>query len=244
MAKFLNTTGVSYHLENIIKNANDRLILISPFLKINNRIKELLEDKNRLKIDTRIIYGKSELQPDETDWLNSMKYIRTSYCDNLHAKCYINEDEALITSMNLYEFSQQNNNEMGLSITRENESELYHEIYEETKRLIRISDEVKISVKKVKKYPNKFSKKKNNIEKIEGKGYCIRCKTTIPLDPTHPLCSNCYTSWKKYKDPNYIEKYCHICGKEMKSNMNKPSCYSCYKKNDEILSFPKLVKTN
>ncbi|MCK5919456.1 MAG: hypothetical protein KAG66_00850, partial [Methylococcales bacterium] len=65
MAKFLNTSATSYFLEELIKTAKDRLILISPFLKLNDRIKELLEDKNRLKIDVRIIYGKNELQNDE-----------------------------------------------------------------------------------------------------------------------------------------------------------------------------------
>ncbi len=33
---------------------------------------------------------------------------------NLHAKCYLNEKAAIITSMNLYDFSQVNNNEMGV----------------------------------------------------------------------------------------------------------------------------------
>jgi len=69
MAKFLNTSAANYYLEELIKNASDRLILISPFLKINDRIKELLEDKNRLKIDVRIVYGKSKLQPEEINWL-------------------------------------------------------------------------------------------------------------------------------------------------------------------------------
>tara|TARA_Y100001970_G_scaffold267425_1_gene357450 strand:+ start:598 stop:726 length:129 start_codon:yes stop_codon:yes gene_type:complete len=32
MAKFLNTTGVSYHLDELIKNTKDKLILISPYL--------------------------------------------------------------------------------------------------------------------------------------------------------------------------------------------------------------------
>jgi hypothetical protein len=65
MAKFLNTSATNYFLEELIKDAKDRLILISPFLKLNDRIKELLSDKNRLKIDVRIVYGKSELQPEE-----------------------------------------------------------------------------------------------------------------------------------------------------------------------------------
>lgn len=71
MAKFLNTSGTSYYLEELIKNARERLFLISPYLKLNERIKEFLEDKDRLKIDVRIVYGKSELQPAEANWLKN-----------------------------------------------------------------------------------------------------------------------------------------------------------------------------
>mgnify|MGYP001320578604 CR=1 FL=1 len=80
MAKFLNTSAANYYLEELITNASDRLILISPFLKINDRIRELLEDKNRLKIDVRIVYGKSELQPEEINWLKELTFVRTSFC--------------------------------------------------------------------------------------------------------------------------------------------------------------------
>lgn len=149
MAKFLSTTGTNYHLEELIKGASDRLILISPFLKLNDRMKELLADKNRLKIDVRIVYGKSELQPQEIEWLRGLTYIRTSFCKNLHAKCYMNEELCIITSLNLYEFSQVNNNEMGILIQRSEDSQLYKDAYEEAQRIIRISEEVRISMERV-----------------------------------------------------------------------------------------------
>ena len=149
MAKFLNTSATNYFLEELIKDAKDRLILISPFLRLNDRIKELLEDKNRLKIDVRIVYGKSELQPEEINWLKELSYLRISFCKNLHAKCYLNEELCIITSLNLYEFSQINNNEMGVLIRRSEDPELYKEAYEEAQRIIRISDEVRISVETV-----------------------------------------------------------------------------------------------
>ena len=149
MAKFLSTTGTNYHLEELIKGASDRLILISPFLKLNDRMKELLADKNRLKIDVRIVYGKSELQPQEIEWLRGLTYIRTSFCKNLHAKCYMNEEMCIITSLNLYEFSQVNNNEMGILIQRSEDGQLYKDAYEEAQRIIRISDEVRISMERV-----------------------------------------------------------------------------------------------
>jgi phosphatidylserine/phosphatidylglycerophosphate/cardiolipin synthase-like enzyme len=149
MAKFLNTSATNYFLEELIKSAKDRLVLISPFLKLNDRIRELLEDKNRLKIDVRIVYGKSELQPQEIEWLKAQSYIRTSFCKNLHAKCYLNEENAIVTSLNLYEFSQINNNEMGILIRRDDDAELYKDTYEEAQRIIRISDEVRISMERV-----------------------------------------------------------------------------------------------
>lgn len=158
MAKFLNTSATNYFLEEMIKGASDRLILISPFLKLNDRMKELLADKNRLKIDVRVVYGKSELQPQEIEWLRGLTYIRTSFCKNLHAKCYMNEEMCIVTSLNLYEFSQVNNNEMGILIQRSDDSQLYKDAYEEAQRIIRISDEVRISLERVTSEPEAASR--------------------------------------------------------------------------------------
>lgn len=141
MAKFLNTSATNYFLEEMIKNAKEHLYLISPYLQLNNRIKELLQDKDRLKIDVRIVYGKNKLQADEANWLKQLHYVRTSYCQNLHAKCYISEAACIITSLNLYEFSQINNNEMGVLIARHADSDLYKDAYAEAQRIIRISEE-------------------------------------------------------------------------------------------------------
>ncbi|MCX7068200.1 MAG: phospholipase D family protein [Methylococcales bacterium] len=167
MAKFLNTSATNYFLEELIKNAKDRLILISPFFKLNDRMRELLADKNRLKIDMRIVYGKSELAPEELNWLKTQSYIRTSFCKNLHAKCYLNEDLCIITSLNLYEFSQINNNEMGVLINRNEDVELYKDAYEEAQRIIRISEEVNnLSPEIVLKKPEQKIKTDNNYEKL------------------------------------------------------------------------------
>ena len=150
MAKFLNTSATNFFLEELIKNAKERLILISPYLRLNDRIKELLEDKNRLKIDIRIVYGKSDLHPDEIKWMQKLDYVRLSFCKNLHAKCYMNESECIISSLNLYEFSQVNNNEMGILIRKYEDDEVFKDAYEESQRIIRISDELRISLDEVK----------------------------------------------------------------------------------------------
>ncbi len=243
MPKFLVTTGVSHHLQEMIDNSQERIILISPYLQLNDRIKESLEDKDKLKLDIRIVYGKSELSPDETDWLRELRFIRTSFCKNLHAKCYLNEKEAILTSMNLYEFSQVNNIEMGILISRDEDTELFEKVYTEAQRIIRISDEVQISVSKVKEEyasPNdSVSSKKGKAKKsTDDNGYCIVCSKSIPLDPKHPYCKECYSTWKLHKNPENREEYCHICGAEFSSSLVKPACYHCYKKHRNKLDFP------
>ena len=246
MAKFLTTTGVSYRLEEIIKSAKERLIIISPFLRVNDRIKELLADKDRMKIDIRVIYGKNELQPAENNWLESMTSIRTSFCKNLHAKCYVNEDEALLTSMNLYEFSQINNNEMGLLVSREEEPDLYKEIYEECMRLVRTSDEIRVTVARVETAENgeessgskRTKRKPRTTQEDPTNAFCIRCGTEIAADPTKPYCIPHFRSWNRYKNEEYEEQRCHLCGNEHSATMLKPACYACYKKNKDVYEWP------
>jgi phosphatidylserine/phosphatidylglycerophosphate/cardiolipin synthase-like enzyme len=183
MAKFLNTSATNYFLEELIKNAKDRLVLVSPFLKLNERIKELLTDKNRLKIDVRIVYGKNELHPDEIRWLNELTYVRTSFCKNLHAKCYLNEEFCIVTSLNLYEFSQVNNNEMGVLISRGEDAGLYRDAYEEAQRIIRISEEVRISLERV----EQDSEHKSETEDSSGKITSSRLAKALGIKNTNAL---------------------------------------------------------
>jgi hypothetical protein len=67
-------------------------------------------------------------------------------------------------------------------------------------------------------------------------GYCIRCRTSIRLNPSNPLCNSCYITWRNYGNPDFEENYCHICGRETRTAMNKPLCYDCYKKGQYINS--------
>lgn len=205
MAKFLDTTGVSYHLQQLINKANEKLILISPFLKINERIKQSLEDKNRMKIDIRVIYGKNELQPEENNWLKSMTSIRSSFCKDLHAKCYLNESEAIITSMNLYEFSQVNNNEMGIHVAKDDDPKLYNEIAEEVKRLIRISDEIIVSVEKA---PTKISDngKETNVTTPVPKQSSYNGKLLSTTALSKELGITTKELFTKFEKLNWIEK--------------------------------------
>ncbi len=241
MAEFYTTTGISHHLEEIIKNAEDRLWLISPYLKVNNRLRELLEDK-KPSVDVRVIYGKSELQPEEMKWLEGLTQIKTSFRQNLHAKCYLNEDQALLTSMNLYEFSEKNDDEMGVLVSKD--EDLYRKIFEESKRLVDNSEQIRVTVARIetpavdRETPApKQARRSQAKANTPTSAFCIRCKSELPANPLQPYCNRCFSSWKRYENPDYEEKHCHTCGKEHKATMSKPACPSCYRKYRRVLTF-------
>lgn len=235
MAKFFGTMGINHRLEELIKGAQERLILISPYLKLNARMKQLLEDKDRAKININVIYGKNELQPDEDKWLKSMKSIRTTFCQHLHAKCYISETQALITSMNLYEFSQVNNEEMGIWVTRSDDPELYAEIHADALRLVRFSQDVPAAPEKkasaaavVAPEPRRPPTRAANAS--NGDAYCIRCsKKTVRLNPARPLCGDCFQTWSVFENWDYTENACHACGRAHATSFRRPLCSDCFR---------------
>jgi len=240
MAKYLRTSSITSELENLIRDAREKLYIISPYLKLSDNVKELLNNKEREKVEVRIIFGKQELAPDEMSYLENLKYVRLYFSKNLHAKCYLNEAKMIIASMNLYEFSQQNNKEMGILIDTTNEQDkiLYDEAVRDIDSILHNSEDfsyVKAPQKKSKKEIDKSVDAKTNGNKLEG--HCIRCNKSIKLDPLVPYCKDCYNVWKKFEDEEYEEKHCHICGKEEKTTMLKPTCYSCYKSNKNKLEF-------
>ena len=245
MAEFLTTKGITHAIDQIIKNAEEKLWIISPYLKIDRHFEELLEERacDSPNVDIRVIYrSKKKLRPEVKNWLAGYPSIRTSFRENLHAKCYLNEKEAILTSMNLYEFSQANNDEMGILVSRE-DTPLYDSILRESRRILRNSEEVREMVATVNRADDLLEQPKYKakqptemaIAETAKNGHCIRCKTSVPLKPLHPYCRNCFRSWNRA--PDYKEKYCHACGNDTATTKNKPACLPCYRKYRYDLEF-------
>jgi hypothetical protein len=121
MAKFLSGSALNAALEKILDTAQERLILISPYIKLHNRVKSALtaHQKNP-SLEIVVVFGKNEdnvsksMSRSEVDFFCDFPNIKVLYAEHLHAKYYANELDALITSMNLYEYSQNQNIEAGI----------------------------------------------------------------------------------------------------------------------------------
>lgn len=117
MAQFLTTHGVASEIEQVIMGAQGRLVLVTPFLKLSAILLERLQDAGRRRVLVSIVYGKAELSDRELAKLGLIPRLDLRFCENLHAKCYCNDVAMVVTSMNLHEFSEKNNREVGVLLT-------------------------------------------------------------------------------------------------------------------------------
>ncbi len=123
MAKFITGDELNSEIGKIISNANETLILISPFIKLHDRLKSTLsEKKENHELNITVVFGKNEhdtsksISIEDVNFLKQLPNIQIRYEKRLHAKYYANENAAILTSMNLYSYSQDNNIEAGVLI--------------------------------------------------------------------------------------------------------------------------------
>jgi hypothetical protein len=212
MAKFLNTRKAVSEIEDLIRNAGEKLILISPYLKLSKDFKELLTFRNSRDKITTVVFGKQELNPDEMKFLQGLRFVILRYNEDLHAKCYLNDTKMIITSLNLYQFSMANNKEMGVLVDKNdpNDAELFTDALNEVEFIIQNSQRFEVGAPKPAITKTERQEKPTTAKKATG--YCIRTGVEIPFNIDRPLSLKAYESWSKYEDEEYPEKYCHFSG--------------------------------
>ena len=121
MANFLTGKELNEAIYDIIWNASENLIIVSPFIKLDEYFKTLfVHHKRNHKLHITIVFGKNEGEPykslrrEDFDFFTQFTNISIVYCPNLHAKYYSNEKQGIITSINLYDKSFENNIEYGI----------------------------------------------------------------------------------------------------------------------------------
>lgn len=289
-AQFLTDSALNAALERILREAEEQLILISPFIKLHDRLQALLKQRlNDDKLFIQVVFGKNKENPSksmsrgELEFFMQFPNIEIKYEARLHAKYYTNDKEGLITSMNLYDYSQDNNIESGIltsvstlgdianRITRsaslDDQALSYFDgivkqattIYQkqpeyekvmfglskkylgskETHNTVdeffasRVSERAKKSSTKT-AAPRPVTAHEPKAES-RSNGYCIRTGTAIPFNVKQPFTEQAFSSWSRYKDENYKEKYCHFSGEASNGETSyaKPILYKNWAKAKE-----------
>lgn len=122
MADFFTGKALDEKLTDIIWKANKELIILSPFIRLDEYCKKIFSKlKNSPELEIILVFGKNEgetqrsLNQDDLEFFKDFENIVIIYCNNLHAKYYSNENEALLTSLNLLGKSMTGNVEYGIS---------------------------------------------------------------------------------------------------------------------------------
>ena len=121
MAKFLTGNELNSELEKLFEKAEEQIILISPYIKLHDRYASTLRTKiNNPKLEITIVFGKNEddisksMKQEDFIFFKEFPNIQIRYEKRLHAKYYASESSAIMTSMNLHSYSQDNNIESGV----------------------------------------------------------------------------------------------------------------------------------
>jgi hypothetical protein len=231
MAKFIKGQPLNGEIENIFSNATDQIIIITPYIKLHtHNQKALSSKKSNDKLSIVIVFGKNKddktksFDKDTFEFFSEFPNIKICYQENLHAKYYANESNAIITSMNLYEYSQNNNIEAGILTKNSLLKPLGDSIdYEAWEFFAQVIEEAEVLYEKKPVYDSGFLNISNKYK-----------ESTIKID----LLSKLYNSDKGTKS-NVVSSqitsmnsnsnaYCIRTRTPIAFNINKPYCDAAF----------------
>ncbi len=211
-------------INSLIENARHFITLVSPYIKLDDEQKLMINDASSRGIPITVVYRSEEERASNKslDFLRHIPTVELIACPKLHAKIYANEDYALLASRNLYTAQEGCSIEVGVVF------ECFEQEYEE---LIN-------SAERIKRIGNTIKKAITNIDQSDNpeKGFCINCGTSIPYSPYEmPFCSNCYKHWRMTgMRSSYPGSFCHRCGKKRDNiRAGMPMDYDCWEKDQE-----------
>ena len=146
MAKFVNGASSYGEITEIINGAYSELYIIAPYLKIPQQTKNYIKNVDKRGIKFTIIsraenYTEKNVYETDIQFLKELTSVNIRVCENLHAKCFLNENKGLITSMNLHEHSQTHNWEMGIVFTKADDPAIYNDTFNEVMMIVEQSIE-------------------------------------------------------------------------------------------------------
>jgi phosphatidylserine/phosphatidylglycerophosphate/cardiolipin synthase-like enzyme len=226
MADFLTTSGTTTCIEELITKAKKRIVLISPYLKWSQILFERLVEADRRGVKIVIVFGKEDLRTEQRQRINQLANLSLYYYENLHAKCYFNELQLVVSSMNLHEFSERNNREMSVRVWASDR--VYKDAVAEAESIIQAAELAQgehVSV------ASRERARANEARAIDCTGgHCIRCKKSIPLDKERPFCFECFAIWAGWENWDFEERFCHVCGSGANTSRRYPLCSDCFRR--------------
>ncbi|PRP66264.1 phospholipase D family protein [Nonlabens agnitus] len=136
MSTFLTGDALNDAIDNIITDAKKFIYITSPYIKLDDHYKERFDlVKNDPSIYLQVMFGKNEndfyrsVRSEDLEYFKTFPNVSIIYEPRLHAKSYSNESNGIVTSMNLYDYSAENNVEYGVGFSRTKLAEKVYEVH-------------------------------------------------------------------------------------------------------------------
>lgn len=123
MAKFITGNALSATIERIVEEAQQKLFIVSPHIRLHHRYRDLFKVK---AVDTGlnivIVFGKKgkdflkSFNPKDLAFFKEFPNIEIRFEERLNANYFANEKEAVLTSMSLYDSGNSYSIEAGVSM--------------------------------------------------------------------------------------------------------------------------------
>jgi PLD-like domain len=221
--KVLSAHHVAHAVLNVLEEAREHVVLVTaylrPWIHLEQAVKEAVERGVKVACIIRDPDGPKRDQEKAKEAIETLKKLRASVhiVPRLHAKVYLNESQAVVTSFNLVGGSH-DSVEFGVRI---GDPEVVKECYE---RLASYCPELK-SGSTVKHSESRAAARPTKV------GFCVGCGSDSQgYDPAKPLCRDCYKESRRGTACDVLPKrVCHSCGAAHKASLEKPLCYDCFK---------------
>lgn len=253
--RIFTDNAITGEIIRIIDSARTKVALVSPYIDrvahVEQAIAKAIARDVRVTVFTRMdgtALGGSNSR-EAIDWYRQNQ-VEVVGVRDLHAKFYINETTAVVTSMNLLRSSWSGSLELGLVVSGEHHSQLVTYLNETIWPWADSSNATSTEVRETsaretppgrRPSPKAQSNKSEGFFEtifrevkevlVSGGGFCLRCRaplTAADLDSGKVLCPRDYREWAKYKNAEFVEKYCTTCGREAKTSYARPQCRTCY----------------
>jgi sugar-specific transcriptional regulator TrmB len=111
--KIINPNEIGTKISTLVSEANKKVIIVSPFISISHWKKMLVNLERAINRGVLISIYYREIKIEDQFVLEKMG-IKLFHVDGLHTKLYFNDENAIVSSMNLYEYSDLNSIELAI----------------------------------------------------------------------------------------------------------------------------------
>ena len=225
----LRTHQISSEIIELIDRARDYCFLVTPYLHEWPLLTRALEGASRRRLPLSIITRTPDR--DRAAWYDSHPFVKLGFelvaLDRLHTKLYLNENTAIVSSMNLYDNSRENNFELGLLLKGADASLLKRKVIDS--ELLAAKPAFRVEGTLVQPLREARQKMLALHAEFASRGFCVSCgtRTELGIRGERPRCLACYTSRPDVDVVRLKITRCHYCGGGHPSTLAAPFHPTC-----------------